>query len=406
MMPRADETVPHSDRPSRPLEIARPAPLVPRRVLFFGKRKSRSCCTGALVHALRTQGLRVKWVNCSLWKRWLGSLGMRQAVRMIRRSFDPDLCFVFFHDLPHVLMTEIAREIPTVVWIEEPMKLIKSANVDYVRDARLVCLSTPSLAVAYRSLGIANATFLMSGFSPAFHRPAPGPRNMARDVAFIGGPGEMGNRPKFLAWLSQRFDLEIFGRRDSWAPYIKQYPQLRLRGEVRPSGYAEVCASSRIIIGLNQTHDHRLYFSNRTFLTLACQGFHLTRYVPGMETVFCPGEHLDWFHTPEECEAKIEHYLGADADRERIALQGMKLALQQHQYAHRIQHILEILRHEREPYCPVDQVDEVIEIATDASNETAAVLSPRPHAITEWDLRDDASRGRGMGRRTSGAVGS
>ena len=43
------------------------------------------------------------------------------------------------------------------------------------------------------------------------------------------------------------------------------------------------------------------YFSNRTFLTLAAGGFHLTHYVPGLETMFENHRHLVWYRSDEEC---------------------------------------------------------------------------------------------------------
>ncbi|MEZ5989790.1 MAG: glycosyltransferase family 4 protein [Planctomycetota bacterium] len=284
---------PKSNQPGQPaitaLDVPTPEPLEPRRVLFFGKRKSRTRCTGALVEALRAQGLQVRTVNCSMLKRWIGTWGMRAAVRLVRRLYDPDLCFVFFHDLPPDLMEEISGEIPTVVWMEEQLRHTDSSHVDYVRKVRLLCLSTPDLVEAYRRAGVRDTTFSMSGFSPRYHRPLRAPRAQVRDLCFIGGPGHMGDRPQFLAWLSRMHDVEVFGRRDSWLPYLKRFPELRLVGEVRPRRYARVCAETRIVLGQNQTHDSPLYFSNRLFLTLASGGFHLTHYVPGMEELFDRG---------------------------------------------------------------------------------------------------------------------
>lgn len=352
-------------------------PIEPRRVLFFGKRKSRSCCTGALVAALRARGLEVLWVNCSLIRRWLGSFGMHRVVRMIRRLYAPDLCFVFFHDLPPLLMAEFSREIPTVVWMEEQTSYIESSHIEYVRNVRLLCLSTPSLVRAYWSLGIEQATFMMSGFSPVYHRPwRPGGRRPAfeRDVAFIGGPGHMGNRPEFLSWLSERLDLEIFGLRSSWQPYLSRFPRLRLRGEVRPKGYAKVCATSRIVLGFNQTNDAYLYFSNRFFLTLACRGFHLVHYVPGMEKVFENGRHLVWFHSPEECVELARHYLARDDERERIARQGYELVMRRHRYEDRIAEILAILAGEQEPSCPVEAGAGLDEVLLPRAEELPPVL--------------------------------
>lgn len=379
----------------------------PRSVLFFGKRKSRSCCTGALVDSMRRQGLKVRWINCSLIKRWIGSWGMKTTVRFLRKRYDPDLCFVFFHDLPHTLMAEFSCEIPTVVWIEEPIRYIDSAQVDYVSGARLVCLSTPSLVWAYRSLGIANSTFLMSGFSPRYHKAviAEGePRTYDRDVVYIGGPGHMGNRPEFLAWLATKYDLEIFGVRESWQPYLQRFPQLRLSGELRPAGYAEVCARSKIVIGLNQTHDSRLYFSNRVFLTLACRGFHLMRYVPGMEEVFANGENLVWFHDRKDCARQIDRLLADDAGRERIADAGHDLVHSKHRYEDRVAAILDILAGTRELDCPLDGLDEVLEIGADGRNEPTAILYPRRPIPELLDLESDRAVLRSA--RSAGRTGS
>lgn len=378
----------------------------PRRVLFVGKRKSRSCCTGALVDALRKQGVKVRWVNCSLIKRWIGAWGMKAVVRFVRKRWKPDLLFVFFHDLPHALMAEFSQELPTVVWIEEPIRYIDSAQVDYVRNASLVCLSTPALVWAYRSLGISNSTFLMSGFSPKYHKALErrsGQKRYDRDLVYIGGPGLMGNRPEFLAWLASRYDLEIFGVRESWQPYLQRYPQLRLRGELRPSGYSEVCARSKIVIGLNQTHDSKLYFSNRVFLTLACRGFHLMRHVPGMEEVFTAGEHLEWFHEREDCAEIIDRYLADDEARERIAEAGHAHVHAAHRYEDRVRKIFAILTGEGDLECPLEGVDEFLEIGTDGRKPTA-ILYPR-RAVPEL-LTLDSDRAVLRSARSAGRTGS
>ncbi|MFQ5507052.1 MAG: glycosyltransferase, partial [Planctomycetota bacterium] len=308
---------------------------------------------------------KVKWINCAFLKRFLGNRGMRWAARMIRSRYRPDLCFVFFHDLPLLLMQEFSEETPTVIWMEElgaktDPRVAGGALLDYVRQARLICLSTPDLVTGYRDLGIENSTFLMSGFSPAYHRPSRWSLSgrYDRDLAFIGGPGYMGDRPAFLSRLAEHHDLEIFGLKDSWLPSLRNFSNLRVKGEVRPRGYARVCARSRIVVGLNQSHDHWLYFSNRIYLTLACRGFHLTHYVPGMEEVFGDGVHLAWFKDFDECLDKISYYLSHERERHRIAQAGSDLVLREHRYEHRVADILAILRKEKAPFCPVGHLHE------------------------------------------------
>lgn len=333
--------------------LAQGAPLRPKRVLFFGKSRARSSCTGAMVEALREAGLEVRWLNCSFLRRYLGRFGMRALVRLISHRFDPDLCFVFYHDLPQELMSQLSKQIPTVVWMEEQAR-VDRRHLEYVRDVRLLCLSTPRLVREYREQGVHNSTFMLSGFSPSFHRPVRRPHGGGydRDVAFIGAPGHMGDRPEFLAWLAQTQDLEIFGRAKPWLPYLRRFPQLRFGRELRPRDYAEVCARSKVVLGLNQDHSSGYYFSNRLFLTLACRGFHLIHYVPGTENIFERGEHLDWFHSRNECLDRLNYYLADDEERERIAEAGYQEALAAHQYSRRVQDILGILAGEVDLFCP------------------------------------------------------
>src|SRR6185436_20318304 len=122
---------------------------------------------------------------------------------------------------------------------------------------------------------------------------------------FIGGPGPQGNRAEFLAHISNHFRTEIFGPIALWAPWVDKHPELRVRDPIAAKGYRAVCASSKVMLGMNQVNEDPLYFSNRTFLTLACRGFHLTRYVPGLEQVFEDGEHLAWYRDEQECLDKI-----------------------------------------------------------------------------------------------------
>ncbi|MEE2886107.1 MAG: glycosyltransferase [Planctomycetota bacterium] len=334
------------------------APIRPKKVLFFGKTKARTRCTAALVDALEQNGVEVKWLNCSFLKRYFTKPGMRFLVRHICKRYDPDLLFVFYHDLPRELMKEFSKEIPTVVWQEEPFE-IRDWQVDYVRDARLLCMSTPRLVREYRERGIGNATFLLSGYSPAFHGPAdiPRPIEYDREIAFIGGPGIMGeNRPEFLAWLSEHYDVEVFGIIKSWLPTLHKFPGLRFGREIGPSEYGQICARSKIVLGLNQNHENAYYFSNRIFLTLACRGFHLIRYVPGTEDLFEDGKHLAWFKSKQECLDKVDYYLEHEDQRLEIAAEGCELVTKQHRYQDRVADILAILSGTSQLECPDDPV--------------------------------------------------
>ncbi|MEC7585177.1 MAG: glycosyltransferase [Planctomycetota bacterium] len=302
---------------------------------------SRTRCSGALVDALREHGLQVRWRNLVKWRRWFGR---DIEIRLARREFHryrPDLVFVFSRDLAPSLLAEFRKSARVVIWCEDSLEDLDSSYIDYFRQADLVCISNPERIAWLQEHGLANVTFLLSGFSPAYHRPL-SPQAYVRDVAYIGGPGRKGQRAEFLHKVTERFDTEVFGLH--WDRWTKTYPGLRCGGQVKPRRYARICATSRIVLGTNQVNDDTCYFSNRTFLTLACGGFHLTHYVPQLERVFTNGEHLGWFRNEDEALDLIEHWLAREDERRRVAAAGHDLVVRHHRYFHRVARILQILR--------------------------------------------------------------
>lgn len=313
-----------------------------RRVLFVGKSMSRTRCSGALVDALRRHGLDVRWRNLVTLRRWFGVQIAHKLIRAEFRSYKPDVVFVFFRDLPQLLLSEFRPNARIVVWCEEALEQLDSSVIDYFRLADLVCMSNPARFPWLREQGLENMAFLMSGFAPRYHRPLP-PRPPERDVAFIGGPGRRGQRASFLAEVARNFDTEVYGRH--WDRWSAQHPKLPARGLVNNRGYAKICATSRIVLGVNEVNDDAYYCSNRTFLTMACGAFHLTHYVPQLENVFRDGEHLAWYRDQDEALAKIAEWLPRDDERARVAADGHAEVNQHHQYYHRVARILHWLEH-------------------------------------------------------------
>jgi len=308
-----------------------------KRVLFIGKSMSRSRCTGALVDSLRRHGVEVRWRNLVTWRRWFGMQMANRLARAEFRSYKPDVVFVFFRDLPLALASEFRESARLVIWCEEPLEAVDSSIVDYFRLADIVCMSNPARFPWLREYGLDNMAFLMSGFSPRFHRPRL-PQKPVRDVVFIGSPGRHGQRAKLLAEVSKHFDTEVFG--GHWDRWGAAYPVLRTNRSINNKAYAKVCAQSRIVLGVNEVNDDEFYFSNRTFLTLACRAFHLTHYVPKLENVFSDGEHLVWYRDEQELLDKIAYWLPRDDERARIAAEGHTEVMMHHQYSNRVARIL------------------------------------------------------------------
>src|SRR5690606_35201987 len=151
-----------------------------------------------------------------------------------------------------------------------------------------------------------------------------------------------GQRVDFLARLAREFHLEVYGR--GWSDWAQRLPPGCVGGQVRPRRYRRLCATSKVVLGINQINHDRLYFSNRTFMTLACGGFHVTHYVPGLEQVFRDGEHLVWYQDFDDCVACIRRYLDAPEERRSIGEAGRKLVFAEHDFGARVAKVLEVLR--------------------------------------------------------------
>lgn len=100
---------------------------------------------------------------------------------------------------------------------------------------------------------------------------------------------------------------------------------------------------AKILLGLMDDEWSRLKtcFSNRVVNTLACGGFLIQRYTPGLKTLFANHEHLVWYNTEEELISLIEYYLDKPIDRKRIGSQGRDLVISTFTYDKAVVRILE-----------------------------------------------------------------
>ena len=319
-----------------------------RRVLFFGKSKSTSGTTRAIVQGLRALGIRVDWVNCALLKRWLGERWMRAWVRRQFVRHKPDAVVSFFCDIPSDLLAEFHATCRTAIWNEECVVPLDPSLRTWMAHCDLLCLNNTAQIEDYRGLGAAQVDFVMSGYSPAVHQPldlrwldADEPTGQVYDLAFIGSPGHGERRAEMVLSLCRDFDVHVFGR--GWDTWRGRSSRLHLHGAVKPHDFARICAQARIVLGMNWINSVPFYFSNRTWMTLGCGGFHLTHYVPGLEQIFGQGEHLAWFRDFDELHAQAAKYLAQPRLRHRIARAGHALVRNQHTYEHRMARLVEVL---------------------------------------------------------------
>lgn len=225
-----------------------------------------------------------------------------------------------------------------------------------VRESDAVFVSAKGLLPAYRAMASPTPVhWMMEGaYLPAFPSldvSAEERTLFGSEVAFVGSiyhpmpePGHFHGRARLLRAIGARYDLKI------WGP--QRYPGTRARlgrrlALIQWPAYNDdlvrICRSSRIVVGMNSINSIELYFSNRTFLTLAAGGFHLTHYVPGLETLFRNHEHLVWFHSTDECLELIAHYLARPARAAAIANQGRTFVRRRFGMARQVKRMLQIM---------------------------------------------------------------
>jgi hypothetical protein len=119
--------------------------------------------------------------------------------------------------------------------------------------------------------------------------------------------------------LLKGLDLHIYG--DNWEHMLNcNYKTLNLHPLAWDNECSEVYSSAKITLGINCRNDIQGMASwPRTFNSMASGAFHLTHYIPGLETMFENHKHLAWFNSVPEAMELIEYYLNNDIERERIA---------------------------------------------------------------------------------------
>lgn len=148
-----------------------------------------------------------------------------------------------------------------------------------------------------------------------------------KDISFFGtlmaetNNGDVfGQRIDFLKAIAEKYDFHLYGIDSSIK--IENFQFANTYPAVWNQELAKEISETKIIIGYNSLNSIPLYWSNRTYVTLACKGFLVTPYVPGLECVFENHKDLVWFSSKEELYEILDYYLDNEFQRNKIAQQG------------------------------------------------------------------------------------
>lgn len=199
-----------------------------------------------------------------------------------------------------------------------------------------ICFQTDGTdADAFYEAKSINRIELHQGAVPVLHdipRGLSGDLDCGHDIVFIGSEYTP-RRHELVTRLNQYGEA----RGHDFTKY--GHPQREVWGRE----FASACYLSKVVVGDNFTNSVSGYWSDRVYLTLACGGFFLTAYVPGLENVFENHKHLVWWKDLDELASLLSWYLPQEKKRKAIALEGYRLVHSRHTYNHRIQAMTEAL---------------------------------------------------------------
>ncbi len=240
--------------------------------------------------------------------------------------------------IPPRLVRRISERTPTVMWYRDLRVPPDPAIVARAREVGTLFLTAGGQIEEFRALGAKRVLYLPDGADPGLDRPGDPDPELDCDVAYLGSGDAY--RAEFLARVRQRFRLRTFGKGWSrWADAVNWQGR-----EVRGDDFGRVCASARIVLGVERGFQSATqvasYTSNRVFRVIVAGGFYLGLGTPGARVLFLDGEHCAFYRDPDHALEQIRRYLDEAQERERIRAAGRAFVVAPHTLDHRVRNLL------------------------------------------------------------------
>jgi hypothetical protein len=327
--------------------------LTPGRVLLVAPGSREWDLASYLRDAFTTMGWSASVFD---YYRALGDEPASEALLRVARAEPPDLVLgLKCEAIEPAALAELRRRSRVVLWYVDCFTTeVPDWIVPRIASVDLFATTAKGMLDRYRALGSTPVAWVLEGVHlPAFPEidVAPEQRRLyASPVAFVGNVFQppvadeaiATRRLRLLSRVGERFGLKVWGPQASAIDELpRPLPFRVMRWPAYNEECVKVCRSSDVVLGMNTVDSVELYFSNRTFLTLASGGFHVTSWVPGIESMFENHRHLVWYRSDEECLDVIAHYLDRPEERARIAVAGRRLVRSEHAMTRQVENLLD-----------------------------------------------------------------
>ncbi len=243
------------------------------------------------------------------------------------------------------------RGVATVLWVTEPVDegwFVESAGAH-----DMVLHSIGGMVDRLKTHGLEKCFWMPLAFHDGLFQMATVPESrresFASEIAFVGTLDSTDRQRLMKALIYEGFNVKW------WGPPIRtkilSLPRYAGEGPLRAAhtgravygpDYAAVAAAADVFLGLDGDPGLDRSWGCRLYWALGCGATYLCRKVPGLETVFEPGRHLDTFADEQECVAKARRLLNKPRARMRFSVQGRQEILANHTYQVRLRRMEEI----------------------------------------------------------------
>lgn len=219
------------------------------------------------------------------------------------------------------------------------------ADIGRYADMTLLHHQDRAVYERHRAAGCQKVGFWWAGTDPDVFRPYNVPKEyevimMANSGNKIAGlRAGQGDRYRFVLDLAKAgFQIYLFGKKNGRV--ASRHPNLHARGFADLEDFAKTCSAARLALNYSTNQVYMYCSWRRVFNTMASGCLLLTRYFPGLETVFENHKHLVWFGEDEEGIELARRYLKDDGIRQYVIHMGRTEVLMHHTWDHRIQDML------------------------------------------------------------------
>ena len=310
-------------------------------VIFLGKSKKKTGETRFMFKALERHVKKATFINVPRYKKLYFWTDYKKIIHKKIITINPDLVLSYSKDIPFSVLENIKEKYKTAIFYPDVTIPIDEQLVNYAKKVDYLFITNNAQLDDLSSMGVANPVFCMQGCDRSEHRIIPTKKSRwLSDVAFIGRPSNE-NRVNLIRAVGNSFYFKTWG--GEW----EKYGLTCLKNRIYPKEYAMICYASKIVLGCDYYSHLEKYFSNRTWITMGCAGFLLTNYMPGLETIFKKGVHLEWYNSHQECLDLIDYYLKNEEKRKKIAQNGYEFVHSTRTYDTTIDEIISYIENDK-----------------------------------------------------------